>query len=404
MSDPERAWDISAAGELRERFESMRNEVFGLVPVDDSDTLLHRASLSLDARRGERIGAKVQFISASTSGWDGPRTPIQDNSFDVLQAYAHTSFAIDGATVTLRAGRQEIALGSSRLVSVREGPNVRRAFDGVRATWSRGATLIDAFAVRTVQPEHGGFDDRSSSAETFSGIYGTFGLHAPLGQLETYYLYLYRRDAAFAQGAAGESRHTVGARLAGQYGSADWNLEGAWQWGSFGAASIRAWTLSADVGYQWSLIAFAPRLGLKADAISGDRDLHDGTLGTFNPLFPKLPYFSDANLVTPANLLDLQPSLRLQLAPDVTLSTSWNVLWKFAREDAFYAPPLAAVPGTAASRSRHIGQQTSISLEWHASDALTIAGTYVHFEPGAAARAPGGVDGHFFGGWVQFRF
>ena len=31
---------------------------------------------------------------------------------------------------TLRIGRQEMSYGSSRLVSVREGPNVRRSFDG----------------------------------------------------------------------------------------------------------------------------------------------------------------------------------------------------------------------------------------------------------------------------------
>lgn len=263
---------------------------------------------------------------------------------------------------------------------------------------------IDAFLVHPVQPELGVLDDRSSSDQTFSGIYGTFALDALPGQLEAYYLYMDRRQAAFSQATASESRHTVGARLAGEHNAADWNIEGAWQWGSFGAATIRAWTLSADVGYRWSSTVLAPRIGLKADVISGDWDLDDGTLGTFNPLFPKLPYFSDANLVTPANLIDLQPNLTIQLAPNVTLATSWNVRWKFARDDAFYSPPLTAVAGTAASKSRSIGQQTSVSIEWQATEALSIAGTYVYFEPGAVARAAGGVDGDFAAGWVQFRF
>lgn len=404
-SDMPDAWTVSIAGELRERVESTRNEIFGLVDANDSDALLHRASLSIEAHRDERSGARLQLISALTSGWDGDRSPVQDDSFDVLQAYAYATFAIADATVKLGVGRQELSLGASRLVSVRESPNVRRAFDGMRATWVRDETLqVDAFMLRPVQPQLGAFDDRSSTDQTFSGLYGTFRLDALPGQVETYYLYMYRRRAAFAQDSASESRHTFGARLAGERNAVDWNIEGAWQWGSFGAATIRAWTLSFDLGYRWRSTALAPRLGLKANIISGDRDLEDGTLGTFNPLFPKLPYFSDANLVTPANLIDLQPNLTIPLAPGVTIATSWNVLWKFARADAFYAPPLTAVPGTDTSRSRRIGQQTSVSIEWQATESLTIAGTYVYFEPGAVARNAGGVHGRFAAGWIQFRF
>jgi hypothetical protein len=399
------AWTVSLEGEIRERFESTRNGVFGLVDAPDSDALLHRASLSIGGHRNEGIGAKLQLIGALTSGWDGDRSPVQDNSFDVLQAYAHATFAIADTTVNLRVGRQELALGASRLVSVRESPNVRRAFDGIRGTWVLDDALrVDAFVLRPVQPELGALDDRSSSDQTFSGLYGTFVLDALPGQVETYYLYLNRRRAAFAQATASETRHTLGMRLAGEGDAIDWNIEGAWQWGSFGAAAIRAWTLSVDLGYRWASIALAPRIGLKVNLISGDRDLDDDTLGTFNPLFPKLPYFSDANLVTPANLSDLQPNLTLRLAPNVTAAMSWNVLWKFARADAFYAPPLSVVPGTATSKRHSIGHQTSVSIAWQATGSLSIAGSYVYFEPGSVARSAGGVDGSFAAAWVQLRF
>jgi hypothetical protein len=400
------AWSATVGGELRERFESVDNPTFGLLGQGDNDYLLHRIYLSGEARKDERMAATLELVSGLTSGWSGSPPPTQEDPLDVLQAYAKTAFAFGGGQITLRAGRQELSLGSSRLVSVRESPNVRRAFDGIRASWVRSDSVsIDAFAVRPVLPENGHFDDRSSSDQTFWGVYGTVSMpRARDLKLDVYYLDLYRSEAVFTQGVASESRHTVGLRLFGERSGADWNLEGACQWGSFGAASIRAWTLSADVGYTWSTVRLAPRLGVKADAISGDDNPHDAELGTFNPLFPKLPYFSEANLVTPANLLDVQPNLRLSLTRDVTFSISWNGLWKFASADAFYAPPLVPVPGTAASRGRDIGSQVSVSLDWQATDRVSVAGTYVSFEPDSVVQEAGGSAGRFFAAWVQFEF
>jgi hypothetical protein len=345
-------------------------------------------------------------VSATTSGWEGEPPPTQDDPADVLQAFVESGFAAGRGQLLLRAGRQELKLGSSRLVSVRESPNVHRAFDGLRAAWiTTGHERIDAFYVRPVFPESGTFDDRSSSAQEFWGLYATRDLPGHSGlAADLYYLGLDRDDALFAAGRDRERRHTVGARLFGDVKSLDLNLEGAWQWGAFGDLDIRAWTLSADVGYSMEAWRGSPRFGLKADAISGDRDPGDGTLGTFNPLFPRLPYFSEANIATPANLLDLQPSITVTLPRDFTATLSWNGLWKYAREDAFYAPPLAPVPGTAETGSNYIGQQVSMLAEWRTTENLSLSATYVYFEPGAFVKEAGGRSGSFGAAWAQFRF
>jgi Alginate export len=159
-----------------------------------------------------------------------------------------------------------------------------------------------------------------------------------------------------------------------------------------------------DAGYELPDVPMSPRLGLKADAISGDGNPFDRQLGTFNPLFPRLPYFSEANLATPANLLDLQPNLRLSLTERLRASVSWNGLWKHAKADAYYAPPLTPVDGTAFSKSRDIGWQASTQIEWQATRQLQLAATYVSFEPGAVVRQAHGCAGSFFGAWVQWSF
>jgi hypothetical protein len=48
----------------------------------------------------------------------------------------------------LRVGRQEINLGSSRLVGIREGPNVRQSYDGGRLAIEHSHGRVDLLAVR----------------------------------------------------------------------------------------------------------------------------------------------------------------------------------------------------------------------------------------------------------------
>ena len=188
------------------------------------------------------------------------------------------------------------------------------------------------------------------------------------------------------------------------YDAFDWNVEGAYQFGNFGTANINAWTVSADVGYTFADVLFSPRLGLKADAISGDHDLTDQTLGTFNPLFPKLPYFSEANLAAPSNLIDIQPNVTLSLSPKLDVNIAWNPLWKQAEADSFYVPPFNPATGTSGGSGRFIGQQISTTIEWQVSDHLNLSGTYVHYSPGQRIRDAGGRSGDFFAASAQWLF
>lgn len=394
---------LTLGGELRERYEYTRNPQFGLKAPGENDYLLQRASIYADAHIGPNFRTFVGLVSGLAPGWSGTPPATQEDRLDLLQAFGEATVPFGSSVFALRGGRQELSLGSSRLVGVRESPNIRREFDGARGWWAdNSGDRIDAFLVRPVTLEGGTFDDEPDGSQLFGGLYSTWAL--PMTGVDLYYLGLQRDDARFSQGTGDERRHSVGLRLFGQREAIDWNLEGVYQWGSFGSDAIQAWTASADVGYTLGDVMFSPRLGLKADAISGDGDLNDGTLRTFNPLFPKLPYFSDANLVEPANLLDLQPNVTMALAPGVTANVAWNPLWKDETADAFYVPPLVPASGTANSDGRFIGQQVSTGIEWKATDRLTLAATYVHFEPSSATREAGGQSGDFAAASVKVRF
>jgi hypothetical protein len=397
---------LTLGGEFRARYESSRNPIFGLGSPRRNDYTLLRSFLFADLQLGPNVRTFLELASGLAPGWAGEPPPTHKNQLDILQAFGELSLPAAGGEFMLRGGRQEMSFGSSRLVSVRESPNIRRAFDGVRAAWiGAGDTRIDAFLVRPVAPQLGTFNDSNDRAQLFWGAYATAAIPAPPGlKADLYYLGLEREEARFAQGTATERRHTFGTRLFGKRSGFDWNVEAAFQFGSFGTADIRAWTVSANLGYSFADLPFSPRLGLNGDAISGDRKLNDGKLGTFNPLFPKLPYFSEANLVAPANLLDIQPNLTLSLTPTLSVTLGWNPLWKQAEADAVYAPPFNTVKGTIGGAGRYIGQQTSAAFEWNATEHLTLGGTYVHYTPGERLKQAGARSGNFIAGWAQFVF
>ena len=403
---PDGSVSLSLGGQLRIRPEFSRQPVFGLAAPAHNNGLLVRSFLSADLKLGPYLRGFVEFVSGQAPIWAATPPGTQLDRLDLLQGYGELSLPVASGAVMVRGGRQEMSFGSLRLVSVRESPNVRRAFDGIRAAWIAGPDRrIDAFLVRPVVPMAGLFDDRSDSAQAFWGLYATAPVPGVTAvKADLYYLGLTRENARFAQGTADERRHTLGGRLFGKAAGFDWNVEGAVQLGRFGQGDIRAWTASAELGYSFSDMPFAPRIGLNADAISGDGNLRDGKLGTFNPLFPKLPYFSEANLVGPANLLDIQPNITLTLLPKVKLTVGWNPLWKQNKADAFYGPAVTPVARTAGGAGRYIGQQVSTTVEWALAEHVTLGGTFVSYRPGERIRQASGVAGSFAAGWATLTF
>jgi hypothetical protein len=395
------------------------------LPTRNTD-VFHRTFLFADIHLGPHVRTFVEVVNGETRGSTAKPSTFEQDPLDVLQTFADVIVPVGNGDFTLRAGRQQMTLGSARLVSFREAPNVRRAFDGGRAFWNgKKGTRLDAFLVRPVTPQLGVFDDTTDQTQVFWGVYATSPVPpVPVLSLDLYYLGLDRQDAAFAQGRAHERRHTVGARLFGNrnafdwdveafdfdsHGSPevqsrfDWDVEGAFQFGSFGTADVRAWMISSNLGYTFTELSRSPRLGLKADAASGDGNLHDNRLGTFNPFFPALLYYSPVRLFEPSNLVNLQPTVAADLSKGVKANVAWSALWRENQADAFYAPPLVPVKGTATS-DRFIGRQTSANVAWKATAHLTIAGNYTHFTPGGSVREAGGRSGDFFLTLGQFKF
>jgi hypothetical protein len=400
------AWRWSFGAELRARYERFESDAFGSAPEPDRDSVWTRALPFAELRRGPRLRAFAQLVSAFENGDEDGIGPTDQDRVDVLQAFADVPLdRAPGATsLTLRGGRQVLAYGSERLVSARYGPNVPRAFDAATLIVERGAWRVDLLWGRPVADEPGAFDDRADDARWLWMVYGTRTLGERTG-VDLYAIGFEDDEAAFDQGAGRESRTTLGSRIFGRERGWDWNVELMGQAGRFDGADVRAWSIATDTGHTFEGLPLEPRLGLKLDVISGDDDPDDPDLQTFNALFPKGKYFGEAGVIGPANLIDVHPSLELRLAQDWDLTLASVLYWRESTGDGIYAPSGQLVRPDGDTDERFIGTQLDAVVGWTPSRVLDASLGVSWFVPGGFVESTGDDETLTFVGFeVRFRF
>lgn len=400
---------LSLGGEVREQYEFYNNPDFGLAAEDGDGYLLQRYMLHGDLHLGASFRLFGQLKSAFASFQEGPTGPADEDRLDVHQAFSdlrpglpHHGFG----SLTLRVGRQEMLYGSQRLISVREGPNVRRTFDAVRVLAKIDEWQIDGFLSRPVETDPATFDDWGEEGAHFWGVYAT-GLvgGVPGLKVDLYYLGLDQSDATFEQGTADELRHSIGMRVFGEAGAFDYNFEGVYQWGRFGQGDIRAWTLASDTGYAFDAAPFEPRIAIRTDVSSGDDDRNDSDLGTFSPLFPKGNYFGESAIIGPVNLIDLHPMVRFHVFEAVSLEAGWTFFWRYSKEDGLYGSGLNLIQDAAGSDDRYIGSELSWLLDWQINRHLSLSSSCSHFFAGSFLEETGpGRDVDYFTVSATYRF
>ncbi len=399
-------WYFSLGGEARERYEYFHNPSWGQDPQDNG-YLLQRYLLHGDLRMGSHLRLFSELQSSFEEGRTGGPRPADEDELDLHQAFLDVRFEVGAnGSLIVRSGRQEMIFGSQRIISVREGPNVRQSFDGFRAMWRTGDVRVDGFATRPAETNRHVFDDGPDNNRGLWGVYSVFPLPVlPGGNMDLYYVGYYNRHGRFDQGTSRETRHSIGTRLWRTAMPLDYNFEFIYQWGSFGNGDIRAWTAASDTGYTFRSLPLRPRLGLRADIASGDENPDNPDLQTFNPLFPKGAYFSEDNLMGPANFIDVNPTLDLHFSDRLGLTLNWDFFWRESERDGIYNNAVVPVRSGINSNARYIGSQPQAQVKWEIDRHLTFFLFYAHFFAGPFIRESGpGRDVDYMTTWLAYKF
>ena len=408
--DMGRAGVLSVGGEVRVRYELDSTANFDRETGDGDGAFFGRAYLFADWRAGERVRTFVNLRATEAVDRDPFSRIVDDAGLDLQEAFVEL-WATD--TLSARFGRQEFSLPTdapSRLLSTRNGPNVRRTFDGAHLLWKPDALRLDGFYLETVDPERGTFNDRASGTERIWGArVSTAPQNDRLGW-DGYYYGFADEEAEFQPVSGDQTRHTLGTRVVRQKGMDRWDLdaEAAFQWGDItppdqtppdpagrhNSRDIRAGFAAVDAGYTFEA-RFRPRLGIQAYVSSGD-DADGDTVGTFDAIYPSGAYLNDATLLRGQNVTSLGIRSDARLSDSVSGSIFYTRYWRTSGDDGFYLQNARLAREGMPDQSRFIGDYAGLRTQAflnHRTDALLQFGV---FDAGRFLQQSGAADTHIF--------
>lgn len=397
---------MSIGGEARYEYVDFNNEDWGRFNIGHNNFLLQRYDLHADIHLGKTFRIFAQLRSALEDGRTNGARGIDEDQLNVQNLFLDVNvWQQKDKKITIRAGRQELDYGSGRLISVREGPNARLYFTGGKIMYSSARVSVDAFAMMADTVYTGVFDNKMSKQLNLWGAYSKI-IFPKAGNLDLYYLG-FRRDASvFEEGIAPERRHTIGSRLWKYGGGFIYNLEAAYQFGTFGSGNINAWTGSIDIGYMFENTKFKPTINLRNDYISGDKNQGNGNLQTFNPLYPKGGYFGFSPQVGPVNLIDIHPYATLDLLSNLKMQLDVVLNWRYSTQDGVYRPSGILNLRGSDSNEKYIGTAYLANFTYGINKYISVVSGIQYFKTGAFINdvIPNSKDGVFFNARLTFKF
>lgn len=359
---------FSTGGQFWARYMNEHNS--RLLPVDNDYTLT-RVRAYGDLLIGEDVRMFGEFIWADSLGEDLAPLPIDVNLGDVLNLFVELNlFDYRGKPVYARIGRQELLLGSQRLVSTLDWANTRRTFDGVRIFRTGQNWDFDCFYTAFVPADPDDFDEPDEQRE-FAGTWTTY--RPKQGHfVDFFYLYFENANNVTQQSIvrAPTDVHTMGSRYAGDHGSWLWDFWGALQFGDQNGQDLVAGAYTASVGRNLTKRGWSPTAWLCYDYASGDSDPGVGDAHTFNQLYPFGHYYLGwIDQVGRQNIHDLNAQLFLFPSNWITIWLQYHHFWLDESRDALYnAGGVAIRRDATGAAGRNVGDELDVVLNFDLAD------------------------------------
>jgi hypothetical protein len=297
--------DVTLSGEVR-----VRSELDARTAGDGSDhATLIRTRLGAMAVPSPEVSVFFQVSDSRAFGEES--NTLTDATADRLDLHQAWLAWTPQSNLTVKVGRQELALGDERLVGTVGWANVTRAFDGIRANLVSGGWTLSGFAMLLDEQAAllaTGLDPRNNAGSTADRA--LYGLWATSGAVDVFALS--DINATDGPDRMDIDRYTFGARGHRQVGSIALEATAALQIGEQTQPGISRQDISAYMGSASANYvlggATRGRVGVQADYLSGDQTPLDDSFGSFNTLYAtnhKFYGFMDLFLNLPGQTGDL---------------------------------------------------------------------------------------------------
>lgn len=383
---------ISFGGEIREQLQFYKNINFGDVPMTFSTAttwqLWHRVMAHSNIEIGKKLRVFTQLSSTHRFINPNPLTAeIDQNDLSLHQLFAEYRV---NKNWMIRMGRQELFYGNHRLLTFREGPNTRLAFDGAIIKVAAGKHKLDIMTLSPVIAKEGIFDDENFK-DLIVGIYGTEKAKSKTIGFDYYFLNYYTKRRKYNFTSGKEDRQIVGLRFFSDKPAFKYEFEGTYQWGTFNNLRINAYSISVDVNHK-VLASKSMVTGIAGGYVTGDRKNEDNQLNTYNLLFSK-PQYGLTAPIGATNIITLIPYIKLNPVKKSNLYTGANFMWRQSNNDGSYSPgaiEMRPVPELLlASNKKRIGTLLIMEFNYFVNYHLSFSADASYFFAGNYVKETG---------------
>ncbi len=385
-------WLLSNGGELRSRQMSEYNSRAGQV---DNNFNLSRARTYLDLLYKDQFRFFVEMNASYSVNQDLPSLASDESGVDIQNLFVDIkTFDYQGKPVYVRLGRQELVLGSQRLVSTLDWVNTRRTFQGVRAFRTGEKWDFDAFWLQVVVPQANKLDSGDNN-QNFVG--GWFTYRPKKGTtLDLFSLTLDNTNDVTQQGIQRSpfTVNTTGARYAGDSNGFLYDFEGGFQVGRRGTQDVEAGFATAGAGYHWKETPLSPTLWFYYDYASGDSNPGVGHYNTFNQLYPFGHYYLGwADIVGRQNIHDISVQHTIYPTRWLTVYAAYHRFFLDSSRDALYNIAGNAIRRDATGRAGNdVGREFDIITNVHVSKHVDLLAGYSYLFGGKFLKNTGAAD------------
>ena len=349
---------LAFTGQIRVRLESMRGTDFSPTTADAYTLSRIRFGVAFQPTSwlrayGEAADARAEFYKTT------PASNI-DDPFDLRQAYVEVG-ALEGNGVRARVGREDMTIGSGRLVSVGDWSNDSKTFDVARATLTSGFLNMEVIGGSPVNLDTTRFD-RHKAGEHFFMDYATFKTILPGGSVEPYFIAKtqYGTDDVKSKDGHLGTADTLyaGMRVIGKLpGRFDYSVEGVKEAGHKSHDVVDAWGYVAGGG--WTVNDAPAKLHFSSDYVwaSGDDGKKDGFHEAFDCLYGlNQPLNSMTGQISWKNIEDWRAGFDLYPVKMLKVKIDYRDYWLATTQDGLYNSSGTRTVFDAKATSNHVGE------------------------------------------------
>ena len=386
---------LAFGGQIRGRMEAPAGSDF--LRNSGEPYLLTRLRLNVALRPWKWLTLFAETQDTRALGYDATPPATMQDPLDLRAAYLelHSS---GPRGVMVRTGRQEIALGNSRLIAIGPWSNTSRTFDAIRTAWFRPGLRFEWIAGSLVLTDGARFD-RHKPGEHVYASYNTLSRVVPHSQLEPYFIAKTVAGVTGELGSRGDAAvYTAGLRWAGTFAKTfDYSAEMLRQWGTWAADRIRADAGTYTLGWTFSTSPPKPRVSADFSFGSGDRNPTDGTRGALDLLYGnQQPFFSYTGMFCWRNLREVRAGLDIVVRKNVKLVLDYRDFYLATVADAWYNSSGNAIVLNRHAASSHIGQGPDTQVSWTAGRYGQLTAGVAQVFAGAYLRQSGKSSGYLY--------